>query len=63
MKRTKITALFFLASLVIFLFTAHLAPAVAASLRILHVNDFHGFAESHRRLGSDDLRGDRKSVV
>jgi 5'-nucleotidase/UDP-sugar diphosphatase len=57
MKRTKITALFFLASLVIFLFTAHLAPAVAASLRILHVNDFHGFAESHRRLGSDDLRG------
>ncbi|OPX96757.1 MAG: Trifunctional nucleotide phosphoesterase protein YfkN precursor [Syntrophorhabdus sp. PtaB.Bin047] len=57
MKRTKISTVVLLISFIIFLFTAHLAPACAASLRILHVNDFHGFAESHKRLGSDDLRG------
>lgn len=57
MKRTTTSTLFLLISLVIFLFTLHLAPACAASLRILHVNDFHGFAESHKRLGSDDVRG------
>ncbi len=57
MKITKTSTLFLLASLMVFLVTAYLAPAGAASLRILHVNDFHGFAESHRRLGSDDLRG------
>ncbi|NLT21458.1 MAG: hypothetical protein GXX82_00260, partial [Syntrophorhabdus sp.] len=57
MKRTKTSTLFLLISLVILLFTACLTPAGAASLRILHVNDLHGFAESHKRLGSDDLRG------
>jgi 5'-nucleotidase/UDP-sugar diphosphatase len=57
MKRTKTSTLFLLTSLVILLFTAYLTPAGAAPLRILHVNDLHGFAESHKRLGSDDLRG------
>lgn len=28
-----------------------------AELRILYINDFHGFAESHKRLGSDELTG------
>ncbi len=32
-------------------------PCGAAELRILYVNDFHGFAESHKRIGSDELQG------
>ena len=57
MIRTKTSTLFLLTCFIIFLFAVCLAPAGAASLRILHVNDFHGFAESHKRLGSDNLRG------
>jgi 5'-nucleotidase / UDP-sugar diphosphatase len=33
------------------------SPCGAADLRILYVNDFHGFAESSRRIGSDELQG------
>jgi 5'-nucleotidase/UDP-sugar diphosphatase len=33
------------------------APASAADLRILHVNDFHGFAQPHQAPGSRELLG------
>jgi len=33
------------------------AAVWAAEVRILHVNDFHGFAEPHKPLGSADLLG------
>lgn len=33
------------------------SPCAAAELRILYFNDFHGFAESSRRIGSDELQG------
>lgn len=32
-------------------------PSDAAELRILYVNDFHGFAGSYKRMGSDELQG------
>ncbi len=40
----------------LFFFTA-LAQAQAFELRILHVNDFHGFAEPYKPLGSQELFG------
>lgn len=42
---------------IIFLLAVFFAPCGAAELRILHVNDFHGFAESYKRIGSDELQG------
>ncbi len=55
MKRSRI---FFSLVLAIVLGLAVLAgPCGAVDLRILYVNDFHGFAESHKRIGSDDLQG------
>lgn len=56
MKKMKTSTILILSSL-IFLFTAYLASAGAVELRILHVNDFHGFAESYKRIGSDELYG------
>ena len=57
MKTMKTPVTFLLFSVVFLLFTAYLPPAGAAELRILHVNDFHGFAESHKRMGSENLSG------
>jgi 2',3'-cyclic-nucleotide 2'-phosphodiesterase (5'-nucleotidase family) len=34
-----------------------LAYAQSSEIRILHVNDFHGFAEAYKPLGSDELLG------
>jgi 2',3'-cyclic-nucleotide 2'-phosphodiesterase (5'-nucleotidase family) len=55
MKKSKTTVIILLAS-VLALFAIS-APCGAAELRILHVNDFHGFAESYKRIGSDNLQG------
>lgn len=46
-----------LISLLLFIF--FLAPSEGAqhALRILHVNDFHGFAEPYKPLGSEKLQG------
>ncbi len=46
----------FCSILLFFLFTT-LAYGQQAEIRILHVNDFHGFAEPYKPLGSDELLG------
>ncbi len=46
-----------LISLLIVLSLAPWAWAAQVSLRILYVNDFHGFAETHQSAGSQTLRG------
>lgn len=56
MKRSAVAFTAALA-LSVFFFLSFLACANAREIRILHVNDFHGFAESHKRLGSDELQG------
>jgi len=43
--------------IVFFILTLMAFPCGAAELRILYINDFHGFAESHKRVGSDELQG------
>ena len=42
--------------LFIFLFITF-ANGQPAEIRILHVNDFHGFVEPYKPLGSDELLG------
>ena len=56
MKGSRNTIIF-LVSFVIIFFTAFLTPSGAQDIRILHINDFHGFAQSYKRLGSDELQG------
>ncbi len=46
-----------LVSLVLFIFLLVPASGEQHALRILYVNDFHGFAEPYRPLGSDKLEG------
>jgi len=46
----------FFSAFVLFLFTTF-AHSQQAEIRILHVNDFHGFAEPYKPLGSDELLG------
>jgi len=46
-----------LISLVLFLFVVSPAGGEQHLLRILYVNDFHGFAEPYKPLGSDKLQG------
>ncbi len=57
----KADGMTFFSSLLGFLLTLclNLGPALAqdGDLRLLHVNDFHGFAEPHRPLGSLELQG------
>ena len=55
MKHPK-TSFMFLVT-VIFALMVVVLPCSAAELRILYVNDFHGFAESYKRIGSDELQG------
>jgi 5'-nucleotidase / UDP-sugar diphosphatase len=55
MKHSKTAFVVFLTAILILL--AMFSPCGAADLRILYFNDFHGFAESHRRIGSDELQG------
>lgn len=56
MKRSAAAVIATFALAVFFFFSS---PAFAndREIRILHVNDFHGFAQSHKRLGSDELQG------
>ncbi|HOW55976.1 MAG TPA: 5'-nucleotidase C-terminal domain-containing protein [Syntrophorhabdaceae bacterium] len=56
MKRSGIAAVASFAFTVFFFFS-FLAFVNAQEIRILHVNDFHGFAEDHKRLGSDAPQG------
>jgi 2',3'-cyclic-nucleotide 2'-phosphodiesterase (5'-nucleotidase family) len=46
----------FCSVLLFFLFTTFVCSQ-QAEIRILHVNDFHGFAEPYKPLGSDELLG------
>ncbi|MDD4196347.1 MAG: bifunctional UDP-sugar hydrolase/5'-nucleotidase [Syntrophorhabdaceae bacterium] len=55
MKHPETSFIFLLTAVIILMVTV--LPCGAASLRILYVNDFHGFAESHKRIGSDELQG------
>lgn len=43
--------------LIYFLLASGNCVAGSATIRILHVNDFHGFAEPYKPQGSDELRG------
>jgi 2',3'-cyclic-nucleotide 2'-phosphodiesterase (5'-nucleotidase family) len=53
MKRLKIALCF------VFFFTLAICSAYGgqSEIRILHVNDFHGFAEPYKPLGSDEMLG------
>ena len=53
MKNLRLTFL----CLLLLLFLALPAGARAVTLRLLYVNDFHGFAEPYRPLGSTELLG------
>ena len=53
MKQWRILICFVL---LFFLFTSSLYGQ-QVDIRILHINDFHGFAESYKPLGSDELLG------
>lgn len=53
MKRSKYPWIF----LALILFTTSFAHGEQVEIRILHINDFHGFAEPYKPLGSDDLFG------
>ncbi|MBP1749609.1 MAG: UDP-sugar diphosphatase / 5-nucleotidase [Deltaproteobacteria bacterium] len=55
MKHFEISLKFLLTTLI--LLTVMVLPCGAADLRILYVNDFHGFAESYKRIGSDEMQG------
>ncbi len=48
---------FILWSLLLFLFFTTFAYGQRAEIRVLHINDFHGFAEPHKPLGSGELLG------
>ncbi len=43
--------------LIFFFLVSGNCTAAAASIRILHVNDFHGFAEPYKSYGSEELSG------
>jgi len=43
--------------LTIWILSSSLAYADQVSIRILHMNDFHGFAEPYKPLGSDEMAG------
>src|SRR4030042_603786 len=53
MKRWKILICFIL----LFILSTSLAYSQDYEIRILYVNDFHGFAEPYKPLGSDELHG------
>lgn len=57
MRHMRHSIHFLLSFIVIFFFAALLSPCGAADVRILYVNDFHGFAESYKRIASDELQG------
>ncbi len=68
---------FFLSFFLLFFFFSNLAYGQQVEIRILHVNDFHGFAEPYKPLGSNewvgglsylasrikDLRGEEPSLL
>lgn len=47
----------FLLTVVFLIFQAVTAQAVQSVIRILYVNDFHGFAEPYKPYGSDEMLG------
>lgn len=47
----------FLSSLFLFVFFLSIAGAEQTEIRVLYVNDFHGFAEPYKPLGSGELTG------
>jgi len=53
MKRRKLALL----GIFLFLFSLSSAHGERVEIRILHVNDFHGFAEPYKPLGSDEMLG------
>ncbi len=55
MRHPKIFLAVLLTAILVLALT--ILPCNAAELRILYVNDFHGFAESYKRMGSDELQG------
>ena len=46
-----------LSSLFLLLLSLSFASAQEREIRILYLNDFHGFAESYRPLGSNEMMG------
>ena len=44
-------------SLILFLLTATISYGETIEIRFLHINDFHGFAEPYKPLGSDQMLG------
>jgi 5'-nucleotidase/UDP-sugar diphosphatase len=53
MKRRQVALWYIL----LFLLFTTFACAQSSEIRILHVNDFHGFVEPYKPLGSDKLLG------
>ena len=53
MKRRKLALL----GIFLFIFSLSSAHGEQVEIRILHVNDFHGFAEPYKPLGSDEMLG------
>lgn len=47
----------FCCALIIFFLSVTFAYAEQTVIRILYVNDFHGFAEPYKPLGSDKMLG------
>lgn len=56
--RMSIAVLFFL-----ILFVIHPAYSEEKELRILHINDFHGFAEPYKPYGSEEILVGMRDVV
>lgn len=53
MKRLKIASVF----IFLFVLTLSSASGELSEIRILHINDFHGFAEAYKPFGSDEMLG------
>ena len=47
----------FFISLIIIIFSASFAYADHKEIRILYLNDFHGFADPYKPFGSDEMLG------
>lgn len=57
MIRIKKTLIAFIVCVSLFVLSAPQAYCQFKELRILHLNDFHGFAAGKRLIGSDEMRG------
>ncbi len=57
MFRTKKALIALIACILLFVLSAPQAYCQFKELRILHLNDFHGFAAGKKLIGSDEMRG------